>query len=185
MIECLLTGLGQAGHENIWLSVRMHGPVTALSPYILTSSQIFFCPALPLSEGNNLLHITVFESRFFFLTDGENIFPTRKCDVLNRGFSGYTSAFNKLILPRILQCDHSPKGSVGAVVLLLGSNDSVVADLDQRGLTVEQYITNMTDIILQFKNDGISAGKIVLLTPPAISIDMYTEFCKEQGNLNC
>ncbi|XP_073251541.1 isoamyl acetate-hydrolyzing esterase 1 homolog [Porites lutea] len=105
----------------------------------------------------------------------------RKCDVLNRGFSGYTSAFNKLILPRILQCDHSPKGSVAAVVLLLGSNDSVVADLDQRGLTVEQYITNMTDIILQFTNDGISASKVVLLTPPAISIDMYTEFCKEQG----
>ncbi|CAH3177328.1 unnamed protein product, partial [Porites evermanni] len=92
----------------------------------------------------------------------------RKCDVLNRGFSGYTSAFNKLILPRILQCDHSPKGSVAAVVLLLGSNDSVVADLDQRGLTVEQYITNMTDIILQFTNDGISASKVVLLTPPAI-----------------
>ncbi|KAJ7361793.1 isoamyl acetate-hydrolyzing esterase [Desmophyllum pertusum] len=33
----------------------------------------------------------------------------RKCDVLNRGCSGYTSAFNKLILPRILQCDNSPK----------------------------------------------------------------------------
>lgn len=74
---------------------------------------------------------------------------------------------------------------MAAVVLLLGSNDSVVADLDQRGLTVEQYITNMTDIILQFTNDGISASKIILLTPPAISINMYTEFCKEQGNLSC
>ena len=170
---------------KIFGSQSGHMVLTALSPYILTSSQIFFCPSLPLSQGKNLLHITVFESRFFFLTDEENIFPTRKCDVLNRGFSGYTSAFNKLILPRILQCDHSPKGSVAAVVLLLGSNDSVVTDLDQRGLTVGQYITNMTDIILQFTNDGISASKIVLLTPPAISIDMYTEFCKEQGNLNC
>lgn len=171
---------------KIFGSQSRHMDLTTLSPYILTSSQIFFCPALPLSQGNNLLiHITVFESRFFFLTDKENIFPTRKCDVLNRGFSGYTAAFNKLILPRILQCDHSPKGSVAAVVLLLGSNDSVVADLDQRSLTVEQYITNMTDIILQFTNDGISASKIVLLTPPAISIDMYTEFCKEQGNLSC
>lgn len=74
---------------------------------------------------------------------------------------------------------------MAAVVLLLGSNDSVVADLDQRGLTVEQYITNMTDIILQFTNDGISASKIILLTPPAISIDMYTAFCQEQGNLSC
>ena len=172
MIKCLLTGLGQAGHENIWLSVKAHGPYYAQSVH-------------PDIKPNIFLSCPLFESRFFFLTDKENIFPTRKCDVLNRGFSGYTAAFNKLILPRILQCDHSPKGSVAAVVLLLGSNDSVVADLDQRSLTVEQYITNMTDIILQFTNDGISASKIVLLTPPAISIDMYTEFCKEQGNLSC
>lgn len=149
--------------------------------------QAKYFPVLPSHSVRAIItcDITIFESSFFFLTDEENIFPTRKCDVLNRGFSGYTSAFNKLILPRILQCDHNPKGSVAAVVLLLGSNDSVKADLDQRGLTVEQYITNMTDTILQFTNDGISASKIVLLTPPAISIDMYTEFCKEQGNLNC
>ena len=59
---------------KIFGSQSRHMDLTTLSPYILTSSQIFFCPALPLSQGNNLLHITVFESRFFFLTDKENIF---------------------------------------------------------------------------------------------------------------
>ena len=31
MIKCLLTELGRAGRENIWLSVRMHGPRCARS----------------------------------------------------------------------------------------------------------------------------------------------------------
>ena len=46
MIKYLLTKLGWAGWENIWLSVM------ALSPYTMTSSQIFSHPALPLSHGN-------------------------------------------------------------------------------------------------------------------------------------
>ena len=65
--------------------------------------------------------------------------------------------------------------------MLLGSNDSVVASIDPRGLTVEQYVANLTDILQQFINDGITASQLVLLTPPAISIDMFTKFCKEQG----
>ena len=29
MIKCVLTELGRAGRENIWLSVRTHGPLCA------------------------------------------------------------------------------------------------------------------------------------------------------------
>jgi len=108
-------------------------------------------------------------------------FIDRKCDVVNRGFSGYTSAFNKLILPKILKCDNNPKGSIVAVTVLLGSNDSVLESLDSRGLTVEQYIENINNIMLQFINDGIPASQVVLLTPPAVSIEMYTKYCKEMG----
>jgi len=105
----------------------------------------------------------------------------RKCDVVNRGFSGYTSAFNKLILPKILKCDNNPKGSIVAVTVLLGSNDSVLESVDSRGLTVEQYVENINNIMLQFINDGIPASQVVLLTPPAVSIEMYTKYCKEMG----
>lgn len=65
--------------------------------------------------------------------------------------------------------------------MLLGSNDSVVEHLDLRGITVEQYVTNMAEIISQFINDGISARQLVLLTPPAVSINMYTKYCEELG----
>ena len=105
----------------------------------------------------------------------------RKCDVLNRGFSGYTSAFNKLILPKVLQCDNSPKGSIAAAVVLLGSNDSVLADIDPRGLSVEEYVTNLSDILTQFMNDGIAANQLILLTPPAVSEVMYEQYCQEKG----
>ena len=45
MIKYLLTKLGRAGWENIWLSVM------ALGPYAMTSSQIFpIRPRLPLSQ---------------------------------------------------------------------------------------------------------------------------------------
>lgn len=115
-----------------------------------------------------------------FGTDKE-IVSNRKCDVLNRGFSGYTTAFNKLILPKILQCDNSPKGSIAVAVVLLGSNDSILEDVEPRGISVEQYVTNLTDILTQFMNDGIAASQLVLLTPPAISEFMYEKHCREMG----
>lgn len=108
-------------------------------------------------------------------------FSNRKCDILNRGFSGYTSAYGRLILPRILQCDNTPKGSIIAAVVLLGSNDSVIQELDVRGTDIEQYAANMNDILSQFLNDGIPASHIVLLTPPAVSEDKREKFCKENG----
>ena len=42
MIKCLLTELGRAGRENIWLEVMAYDA--------MTSSQIFSRPALPLSQ---------------------------------------------------------------------------------------------------------------------------------------
>lgn len=109
----------------------------------------------------------------------------RKCDVLNRGLSGYTSAFNKLILPKVLQCDNSPKGSIAAAVVLLGSNDSILADIDPRGLTVEEYVTNLSDILTQFMNDGLAANQLILLTPPAVSEVMFEKHCHEMGRTPC
>ena len=116
----------------------------------------------------------------YFGTDKETVL-NRKCDVLNRGFSGYTTAFNKLVLPKVLQWDNSPKDSIAAVVILLGSNDAVLEDVDPRGLSVEQYVKNLTDILTQFMNVGIAANQLILLTPPAISEVPYEKHCHEMG----
>ena len=43
--KCLLTELGWAGQENIWLLVRMHGP---------RAKYLESCPALPLSQQGHI-----------------------------------------------------------------------------------------------------------------------------------
>ena len=105
----------------------------------------------------------------------------RKCDVLNRGFNGYTSAFNKLILPRVLQSDNSPQGSIAAAVVLLGSNDSVLEGLDNRSLTLQQYTENMCDILKQLLGSGLRPTRIVLVSPPAVCEDKWRKHVEKMG----
>ncbi|EDO46329.1 predicted protein, partial [Nematostella vectensis] len=107
----------------------------------------------------------------------------RKCDVLNRGFTGYTSAYNRLILPSLLATDNTPEGSIVAVVILLGSNDSVLYDIDQRGLELEDYTDNLRNIIHQFKQAGVPDKNIILMTPPPICEEMYEKSCLEKGKV--
>ena len=68
-----------------------------------------------------------------------------------------------------------------AAIVLLGSNDAVCNETDPRGLTVEQYATNLMDILTQFMDDGMEASQLVLLTPPAVADDKYKECCAERG----
>ena len=53
MIKCLLTELGWAGQENIWLLVRTHGP---------QAKYLKSCLALPLSQQ---VHISVIYYLFY------------------------------------------------------------------------------------------------------------------------
>ena len=54
MIKCLLTELGRAVRENIWLSF-ICTDLAALGPYGMTSSQIFSRTALPLSQQVHII----------------------------------------------------------------------------------------------------------------------------------
>ncbi|XP_034515824.1 isoamyl acetate-hydrolyzing esterase 1 homolog isoform X3 [Ailuropoda melanoleuca] len=49
----------------------------------------------------------------------------RKCDVLNRGFSGYNTRWAKIILPRLISKGNSPDSPV-AVTIFFGANDSAL-----------------------------------------------------------
>lgn len=105
----------------------------------------------------------------------------RKCDVLNRGFSGYTSAYNKLILPSLLQHDLTPKESIAAVVILLGSNDACLEGKDGRSLTLDEYVSNMNSIVSMFVDNGLSVDRIVVMTPPPINEEMWAKECVIKG----
>lgn len=49
----------------------------------------------------------------------------RKCDVLNRGFSGYNTRWAKIILPRLIRKGSGTENPV-AVTIFFGANDSTL-----------------------------------------------------------
>lgn len=49
----------------------------------------------------------------------------RKCDVVNRGVSGYNTRWAKLILPRLITRSTSAESTV-AVTIFFGANDSAL-----------------------------------------------------------
>lgn len=52
-------------------------------------------------------------------------FHFRKCDVLNRGISGYNTRWAKLILPRLIP-ESTGADSIVAVTIFFGANDSAL-----------------------------------------------------------
>lgn len=50
-------------------------------------------------------------------------FILRKCDVVNRGLSGYNSRWAKIILPRLINCPNTADTKIAAVTVFFGAND--------------------------------------------------------------
>ena len=102
--------------------------------------------------------------------------------MLNRGFSGYTTRSNKLILPRLLENDNHPEGCIVAATILLGSNDCEDAGIEKsRNVPIAEYKENLKNICTQFKGVGVSFDRQVLITPPPVVEEKWAEFCKKKG----
>lgn len=91
---------------------------------------------------------------------------SRKADVINRGFGGYTTSNILLALPEILESVRNQK--VVLAVVWLGAND---ASLPDRGNAVahvplEQYMRNLMNIVQQLQQAGVL--NIILVTPPPV-----------------
>lgn len=50
-------------------------------------------------------------------------FLFRKCDVVNRGLSGYNSRWAKMILPRLINGQNTADTNIAAVTVFFGAND--------------------------------------------------------------
>ena len=88
----------------------------------------------------------------------------RKCDVINRGYSGYTSRMLVKILPEILQQESFP-ASINLAIILIGSNDAVIPELDKRAVPVEEYGRALQDMISCCKE---KFSHVVIVTPPPV-----------------
>lgn len=104
----------------------------------------------------------------------------RKCDVVQRGFSGYNTRWNKLILPRIVDAEMAK--DLAAVVILLGANDSNRGDLNPtQHIPLEEYKLNLVHMVEYLMSVGVSREKVILISPPPCDETTWAKECEIKG----
>ncbi len=100
---------------------------------------------------------------------------------MNRGFSGYTTRISKHIISDILAEASYPQRSLYAAVVLLGTNDSVLKDVDDRAVPVDEYKENLKEIISEIEKQGVPRERILLVSPPPIDVEPWKKHAREMG----
>ncbi|XP_049597439.1 isoamyl acetate-hydrolyzing esterase 1 homolog [Syngnathus scovelli] len=104
----------------------------------------------------------------------------RKCDVINRGFSGYNSRWGRIVLPRILYQDKSE--NIAAVTVFFGANDCSQQDKNpQQHVPLDEYSKNLKAMSSYLTEVGVPAGKVIFITPAPINEAAWEKECKLKG----
>ncbi|XP_062862953.1 isoamyl acetate-hydrolyzing esterase 1 homolog isoform X2 [Trichomycterus rosablanca] len=104
----------------------------------------------------------------------------RKCDVVNRGLSGYNTRWAKVVLPRIVS--NNGASSIVAVTVFFGANDSSLQDKNpQQHIPCEEYSENLKDIVKYLASSGIPKDKVIFITPPPIHEEHWEKECITKG----
>ncbi|XP_025723505.1 isoamyl acetate-hydrolyzing esterase 1 homolog isoform X1 [Callorhinus ursinus] len=105
----------------------------------------------------------------------------RKCDVLNRGFSGYNTRWAKIILPRIIRKGNSLDSPV-AVTIFFGANDSALKDENpKQHIPLAEYVANLKSMVWYLQRAGVAGSRVVLITPPPLGEAAWEQECLLQG----
>ncbi|GBF95364.1 isoamyl acetate-hydrolyzing esterase [Raphidocelis subcapitata] len=91
---------------------------------------------------------------------------SRRADILNRGFGGYTSKQAVQIVPEV--ADSISHKRTALAVVWWGANDAVNPQGPQAFMHVslEDYATNLKTIVAKFKAAGVQ--NVMLVTPPPV-----------------
>ncbi|XP_006820839.1 isoamyl acetate-hydrolyzing esterase 1 homolog [Saccoglossus kowalevskii] len=101
---------------------------------------------------------------------------TRKCDVYNRGFSGYNTHMTKQILPELITKGISLE--VAVVVIFLGSNDAILEECSpKQHVPVLEYKANLKEMAQYLLTVSILREKIILITPPPLDEEKWEKEC--------
>ncbi|XP_064598324.1 isoamyl acetate-hydrolyzing esterase 1 homolog [Liolophura sinensis] len=107
---------------------------------------------------------------------------TRKCDVLNRGFSGYTSRWCKLALPKLVTSTEAK--DILLFTIFLGANDSNDSIINLRQhVPLEEFKQNLVEIVEYLQSIGVGRDKIVLIGPPAVDEQAWARYSREVNNM--
>ncbi|XP_072490358.1 isoamyl acetate-hydrolyzing esterase 1 homolog isoform X1 [Notamacropus eugenii] len=105
----------------------------------------------------------------------------RKCDVLNRGFSGYNTRWGKIILPRLIRKSSNAENIV-AVTIFFGANDSALKDENpEQHIPLDEYVENLKTMIQYLKSVDVPESRIILITPPPLYESAWEKECIAQG----
>ncbi|XP_063298256.1 isoamyl acetate-hydrolyzing esterase 1 homolog [Pelobates fuscus] len=105
----------------------------------------------------------------------------RKCDVINRGLSGYNTRWAKLILPRLVS-KGCHAGNTAAVTIFFGANDSSLKEENpQQHIPLEEYVDNLQSMIQYLKSIDITGDRIILITPPPLYEPAWEKECHLKG----
>ncbi|XP_068136420.1 isoamyl acetate-hydrolyzing esterase 1 homolog [Hyperolius riggenbachi] len=104
----------------------------------------------------------------------------RKCDVLNRGLSGYNTRWAKYILPKLITSAQAE--NTVALTIFFGANDCSLQDENpQQHVPLEEYTDNLKTMIHYLKSVGITPDKIILITPPPLHEASWEKQCILKG----
>ncbi|KAF4790477.1 Cleavage and polyadenylation specificity factor subunit 3 [Turdus rufiventris] len=145
------------------------------------------------SKDDSVLCITVdgktanisLDTRYSFQENGWGSYLAerlvRKCDVLNRGISGYNTRWAKLILPRLIP-ESTGADSIVAVTIFFGANDSALKELNpKQHVPLEEYAANLKSMVQYLKSVDITADRIILITPPPLQESAWEKACLAKG----
>uniref|UniRef100_A0A671ELS8 Isoamyl acetate-hydrolyzing esterase 1 homolog n=3 Tax=Rhinolophus ferrumequinum TaxID=59479 RepID=A0A671ELS8_RHIFE len=105
----------------------------------------------------------------------------RKCDVLNRGFSGYNTRWAKIILPRLITKGNILDNPV-AVTIFFGANDSALKEENpKQHVPLDEYAVNLKSMVRYLQAVGVPEDRVILITPPPLCEAAWEKQCLMQG----
>ncbi|XP_071788537.1 LOW QUALITY PROTEIN: isoamyl acetate-hydrolyzing esterase 1 homolog [Asterias amurensis] len=108
----------------------------------------------------------------------------RKCDVLNRGFSGYNSTWGRIALPRCIPKEDIPH--IAMVTIFFGANDSVLEETrGAKFVSLDDFSANLQDMVQYLVDGGMQSDNIIIISPPPLDDKVWSKGClKNESPVN-
>ena len=98
------------------------------------------------------------------------------CDVVPRGFSGYNTRYNRMIMDKVF--GGIATNEVACVTILLGSNDANEPNSPGgQHVPLDEYSQNLTHMITHLDSIGIPKERIILMSPPNYFHEAFIHSC--------
>ncbi|XP_028993776.1 isoamyl acetate-hydrolyzing esterase 1 homolog isoform X2 [Betta splendens] len=88
----------------------------------------------------------------------------------------------KIALPRLINNQNSADHRIAAVTVFFGANDCALADKNpQQHIPLKEYLENLKEISKLLAVNGVSADKVIFITPPPIHEAAWEKECILKG----